>query len=189
MKMIFPVLASIALLGCGNSGTVVLAKPPGPPAVQTVQTNPDCSPNWKQDVRDGFLALNLGPCNIFVADPNDATQHGISYTYTLTQPLHVTSIYGWNGTLPEAMEVGNRLKIDIPPSAVHPAGLHREYEVEYDKHGPDLAGEKSLYRSVNLTLPVGTIFTLERTEGIVGDCSGANGHFCALEFRWVFQED
>jgi len=181
-------LQCLLLAGCGNGspGTVHA----NPPVVQIAsQSNPDCSPNWKQSVSDGFLSLNLGPCNIFVADPNTATQHGLTYTYTLPQSIHVTSVYGWNGTLTEAMEVGNRLRIDIPATASHPSGLHREYELEYDKHAPELAGEKSFNKRIDLTLPAGTVFTLERTEGIVGDCSGVNGHFCALEFRWVFQED
>lgn len=184
-----PIFLTIALLGCGNNYVPVAHAAPPPPVQGVPQSNPDCSPNWKQDVRDGFLALNLGPCTIFVGDPNNGTQHGISYTYTLTRAIHVTSVYGWNGTLTEAIETGNRLKIDIPPSAQHADGLHREFEVEYDKHGPELAGEKSFNGRIDMTFPVGTVFTVERTEGIVGDCSGVNGHFCALEFRWVFQED
>jgi hypothetical protein len=178
---LFATLSLLILTGC-VSGTVSAAAPP--PVAAAPTSNPDCSNKWVQDVREGFVALNLGPCTIFVADANNfGGAHGLPYTYTLTRDEHITSIYGWNGTLTEAMEVGNRLKIDTPD------GLHREYEVEYDKHSPDSPGEKTIFLRVNLTLPAGTVFTLERTEGIVGDCSGNDGHNCALEFRWVFQED
>lgn len=182
--VVVSIVLTITLSGCGNNYAPVAHAAPPPPVQVAPQSNPDCSAYWTQDVRQNFIALNLGPCNIFVADPNVfGGPHGIPYTWTLPRAVHVTSIYGWNGTLPEAIEVGNRLKIDTPD------GIHREYEVEYDKHSPDLPGEKTVFWRVNMNLPAGTVFTLERTEGIVGDCSGANGHFCALEFRWVFQED
>lgn len=179
-------LFAITLCGCGNNpGQTVHA---APPVVQAVpQSNPDCSTKWTQQVSDGFLALNLGPCDIFVADPNTfGGPHGLEYSYSLPRAIHVTSLYVWVGTYPQAMEVGGRLLIDTP------AGLHREYEIEYDKHAPELSGEKTKDVRLDLTLPAGTTFTLQRTEGIVADCSrtlASGANTCGMEYRFVFQED